>query len=147
MEASDKFGPVWEEAKRLMDEISPNDPDYDLIAAIYYANGGMGRGWKHQEMKEVTVTDHTLLIGTMTGTEASQTPKVFGGTWFSAGGWTLTLTNRGDNTGWEGPIGTGIRTVAAKATTENAIYNLRGQKVDDSYRGIVIRGGKKIFQK
>ena len=39
-----------------------------------------------------------------------------------------------------------IQTVkAAKAST--AIYNLKGQKVDASYKGIVIMNGKKYLQK
>ena len=29
----------------------------------------------------------------------------------------------------------------------NAVYNLNGQKVGDSYRGIVIKNGRKIFNK
>ena len=32
------------------------------------------------------------------------------------------------------------------ANTNNAIYNLSGQRVDDTYRGIVIRNGRKVMQ-
>ena len=43
---------------------------------------------------------------------------------------------------------TGIQeTVSTVAVSTGAVYNLRGQKVDASYRGIVIRDGKKFFQK
>jgi len=31
--------------------------------------------------------------------------------------------------------------------SDGAVYNLRGQRVDDSYKGIVIRDGKKFLQK
>ena len=32
------------------------------------------------------------------------------------------------------------------ANTNSAIYNLSGQRVDDTYRGIVIRNGRKVMQ-
>ena len=38
----------------------------------------------------------------------------------------------------------GVKTVTV---SNDAIYNLRGQKVGADYKGIVIRGGKKFFQK
>lgn len=41
--------------------------------------------------------------------------------------------------------GAGVAAVAADA--DDACYNLFGQKVDASYKGIVIRGGKKFIQK
>lgn len=44
--------------------------------------------------------------------------------------------------------GTGINnTVAAPANDNAPMYNLAGQKVDNSYKGVVIKNGKKIFQK
>ena len=44
---------------------------------------------------------------------------------------------------------TGIQeTIApAKAISNGAIYNLAGQKVNENYKGIVIKDGKKFFQK
>ena len=39
----------------------------------------------------------------------------------------------------------GVRT--APANSSDAIYNLSGQRVDESYRGIVIRNGHKVIQK
>ena len=43
---------------------------------------------------------------------------------------------------------TGIQeTVSTVAVSTGVVYNLRGQKVDASSRGIVIRDGKKFFQK
>lgn len=43
---------------------------------------------------------------------------------------------------------TGIENVTTSTITDNtAIYNLAGQKVDDSYKGIVIKNGKKYLAK
>ncbi|MBQ6379074.1 MAG: hypothetical protein IJJ56_09810, partial [Prevotella sp.] len=42
---------------------------------------------------------------------------------------------------------TGIKNVKANKATNNARYNLAGQKVDASYKGIVIMNGKKFIQK
>ena len=43
--------------------------------------------------------------------------------------------------------GTGINRVNAEKVADNAIYNLAGQKVNASYKGVVIKNGKKFFQK
>jgi hypothetical protein len=42
---------------------------------------------------------------------------------------------------------TGISIVEAKKTQNNAIYNLAGQKVDNSYKGLVIMNGRKVVMK
>ena len=42
---------------------------------------------------------------------------------------------------------TAIQNVKAASTDINAIYNLAGQRVDASYKGIVIRNGKRMIQK
>ena len=42
---------------------------------------------------------------------------------------------------------TGIKGVKTIAPISTAIYNLKGQKVDASYKGIVIKDGKKFLQK
>ena len=47
----------------------------------------------------------------------------------------------------EGPISTAIETVEAVKANDGAIYNLAGQKVDKSYKGIVIMNGKKVVLK
>lgn len=45
-------------------------------------------------------------------------------------------------------IGTGISHIEADAAFQNAaIYNLAGQRVDKSYKGLVIIGGKKMLRK
>jgi hypothetical protein len=44
--------------------------------------------------------------------------------------------------------GTGIVVVKAAEQNANApIYNLAGQQVDKSYKGVVIQNGKKMVQK
>ena len=42
--------------------------------------------------------------------------------------------------------GTGINSVKS-IVTDSAIYNLAGQKVNASYKGVVIQNGKKFLQK
>lgn len=42
---------------------------------------------------------------------------------------------------------TGISNVAVKNNTNGAIYNLAGQKVSESYKGVVIKNGRKYVQK
>ncbi len=43
--------------------------------------------------------------------------------------------------------GAGINNVKAEANVNAATYNLAGQKVSDSYKGLVIRNGQKIINK
>ena len=46
------------------------------------------------------------------------------------------------------PISTGINNISADDATLNApAYNLAGQKVNNSYKGVVIKAGKKFIQK
>ena len=46
------------------------------------------------------------------------------------------------------PVISGIQTVeAAEAANNGAIYNLAGQKVSESYKGVVIKNGKKMVTK
>jgi len=40
-----------------------------------------------------------------------------------------------------------IESVEKTVVSDGAVYNLRGQRVDASYKGLVIRNGKKFFQK
>ena len=142
--ASDTRGPIWQEAvDKVNAGLQPTDPDYDYWSAIYNANNGVGRGWKHQTMTAV-VTNHVLTIGTKAGVEGLN-EKVFGGNWFSAGGWTLKLTEKGNNEGWGGPIANGIEGVVTSSKAEvEGIYNLAGAKVNKLQRGlnIVVRNGK-----
>ena len=45
------------------------------------------------------------------------------------------------------PATTAIKGITVQKDNNGAIYNLSGQKVDESYRGVVIRNGKKMLQK
>ena len=48
----------------------------------------------------------------------------------------------------EAPATTGINKITNNASDENApVYNLAGQRVDKSYKGIVIKKGKKYLNK
>ena len=140
--ASDKYGPLWEEAKKAVEAGTADE----LQQAIYEANQdetglGQGRGWQHQEMTGIEVKDHKLLIGSMCGTSESKTEKVFGGNWYSVGGWTLTLTAKGNNDGWIGPV-SGINNVKSEQKLDG-IYTITGMKAQKLQRGlnIIVRNG------
>ncbi|MBO4811781.1 MAG: hypothetical protein J5552_09505 [Prevotella sp.] len=144
--ASDNHGPMWEEAEAAWNAGTYTDEQF----AIFNANDGNGRGWQHQEMNGIEVKNHELLIGTMAGTEASKTPKVFGGAWYSVGGWTLTLVAKGDNSGWEGPLAAGIRTVDINRAPDGiySISGIRQSKLQPGLNIIVSDGkAKKIMMK
>ena len=51
-----------------------------------------------------------------------------------------------DEPGWVS-IDTAIKALAAENTNDAAIYNIAGQKVDASYKGLVIKNGKKYIVK
>ena len=44
-------------------------------------------------------------------------------------------------------LNTGIESVIMAEPTKEVVYNLKGQKVDDNYKGIVIRNGRKILKR
>ena len=44
-------------------------------------------------------------------------------------------------------VDTGITSVKAAAQQQGAVYNLKGQQVTESYKGLVIKNGKKYFNK
>lgn len=143
--ASDTRGPLWEAAKAAIEDgMAEDDPAYAEMSAIYNANNGLGRGFQYQEFQGIEVKNHQLLIGTMCGTEASQTPKVFAGNWYSVGAWTLTLTAMGDNAGWGGPIAEGIETIGADKKAADGIYTIAGTRMQQLQRGlnIVVANGK-----
>ncbi|MCR4919044.1 MAG: hypothetical protein K5928_04415 [Prevotella sp.] len=144
--ASDNHGPIWEEAytKIVVEGMSEEDPMYSYYLAINNANGGIGRGWKHQQMANIAVTDHTLTIGTFVNSGDHATEHIFTGAWYSVGGWTLTLVAKGDNSGWEGPIAAGITDVHTANGVAEGIYSLNGTKLSQMQRGlnIVVRNGK-----
>lgn len=63
---------------------------------------------------------------------------------------TVTLEKKGYQVYVLGEVSTGISSInaePARRITDNAIYNLAGQRVSDSYRGIVIQNGKKFMKR
>lgn len=144
MIASDTHGPIWEAAKAAVESGDYTDEQYTIYNTNVVEGEGIGRGWKHQEMTGIVVTNHQLLIGTCAGSEALQTEKVFAGNWYSVGGWTLTLIEKGDNTGWEGPVADGIADVKTATTVADGVYTISGVKQAKMQRGlnIIVRGGK-----
>jgi hypothetical protein len=42
---------------------------------------------------------------------------------------------------------TGIESVIMAEPTKDVIYNLKGQKVDANYKGLIIKNGRKILMK
>lgn len=136
--ASDKFGPVWEQA--VLEYKADKTKDY--LAGITTANNGQGFGWQKQTWT-AEVTNHELTIG-MTS-DSLRTPQAFQGTWFSVVDWGLKLLNAGDNTGWNGPI-TGVAEIKTNTTVKtDAIYTINGQRVAKMSKPglyIVIENGK-----
>ena len=139
--ASDTHGPIWDAAVEAYNNGSTDDE----VLAIYNANDGKGRGWKHQVIEAIAVNNHTLCIGALAGSiEDHKTEKDFAGSWFSAGGWTLTLVAAGNNEGWEGPLADGIETITADMKNCDGIYTLNGLKLAKMQRGlnIIVNNGK-----
>ncbi len=132
--ASDTHGPIWEEAQKAVEDGTATDQQMD----IYNANNGNGRGWQRQQMKGIVVNNHELLIGTAAGSEELGTPKVFAGNWYSVGEWTLTLVALGDNTGWAGPIETGIDSMGTQPSVADGIYSISGVRTNKLQRGLNI---------
>jgi hypothetical protein len=138
--ASDKYGPIWEAAKYQVEDLG----DYtEEEQKIYNANSNQGRGWKHQEIAGIVVTNHVMYIGSQCGTAESKASKLFAGDWYSVGGWTLTLTAKGNNDGWNGPV-TAIETVNGESKQLDGIYTIMGVKAQKMQRGlnIIVRNGK-----
>ncbi|MGN0221598.1 MAG: hypothetical protein ACI4BA_05685 [Prevotella sp.] len=44
-------------------------------------------------------------------------------------------------------ISTGINAIRQNMASQQGCFNLQGQKVNENYKGVVIKGGKKLFQK
>lgn len=139
--ASDTHGPIWSAIdKKQADEGFSSLTE--LERNIWNANGGKGRGWKWVT-KTAVVENHLLVIG-FTNNEL-RTGKACTASWYSATDFSLTLLEKGDNTGWDGPI-TGINETPAeqRAAAIDGIYTLSGARVQKAQRGlyIIVQGGK-----
>ena len=84
---------------------------------------------------DFTITDDFLATVTV--------PQNWGGTFLLNGDGNLTVTKVTLIKGGA----TGIQNVQVKNATNDAIFNLAGQKVNASYKGVVIKNGKKYIQK
>ena len=84
--------------------------------------------------------DYTITDDFLTTVTAVQN---WGGTFLLNGDGNLTVTKVTLVKGGA----TGIQNVQVKKAANDAIYNLAGQKVNASYKGIVIKNGKKYLQK
>lgn len=122
---------------------------------IASANTGKGFGWQYRTI-EFEVTNHKAIIGVTSDSTFTAGYKdvegkdcvPFTGTWVSADNWQLTLLNPGNNDNWSPVTGIEEVTVNGKAVAApSASFNLAGQSVTDSYRGIVIRNGRKYLRK
>lgn len=78
----------------------------------------------------------TQLILTGTGSEDTEAPEPL-----------ALIGEVGDYTGGGEGEGAGINNVIIVNAEPNAIYNLSGQKVDENYKGVVVKDGKKMIQK
>ena len=58
---------------------------------------------------------------------------------------TILKIERGDEPIVEDP--TAVKNIAVQATTDGVAYNLAGQQVNNTYKGIVIQNGKKAIRK
>ena len=140
--ASDQYGPIWDAVdKKQADEGFSSLTEEEGL--IWNANAGKGRGWKWMTLEGVKVENHLLVIG-FTNNE-QRTGKASTAAWYSVTDFSLTLTEQGDNTGWDGPI-TGISETPSeqRATAIDGIYTLSGARVQKAQRGlyIIVQGGK-----
>jgi len=130
--ASDINGPMWQEAAAIM------DAGFDEAANdLYLTNSGNGRGWMWLTIENIVVNNHTIVLGM--STNAARTGKQFEGKWFSIVDWSLELTEKGDNSGWNGPI-TAVNDVTSSTTTAaDGMYDIQGRRVNAAVRGLYIR--------
>ena len=136
--ATDKFGSIWEDAFQKYQEGTASTDEN----AIATANGQQGRGWRWVTIENIQVTDHQMTIGQTT--DGARTGKPFEGTWFSVVDWSLTLTAKGDNSDWNGPL-TGVKDLnTTQSTAADGIYSIDGRRATQPTRGlyIVVRNGK-----
>ena len=142
--ATDRYGAIWEQACEKYANMPDSDPTYFDTQAIVNANSGNGFGWEHMDLPGIVVDNHVIVIG-MT-TDSLRTGVPFTGTWFSATNWTLTLTQKGDNAGWDGPLSSGIKETIIDAQKPNdGIYTINGMRVNAiNNKGmyIIVRDGK-----
>ena len=138
---SNIYGAIWEAVDPICREHISEATEEQL--GIWNANGGIGFGWQWINISDIKVENHKLVIGFTSN--SNRTGVAFTGSWFSVADFSLTLLEKGDNTGWDGPI-TGISETPSeqRATAIDGIYTLSGARVQKAQRGlyIIVQGGK-----
>ena len=103
------------------------------------------------EEGEVVSTTPTVQIEQMQSYQDGTNPDVKSFT-FEGGVQTVTFTNTGTqpvfilSVEYKEGTPSGISSVEANVAENNVAYNLAGQKVSDSYKGVVIINGKKVIK-
>jgi len=138
---SNIYGAIWEAVDPICREHISEATEEQL--GIWNANGGIGFGWQWINISDIKVENHKLVIGFTSN--SNRTGVAFTGSWFSVADFSLTLLEKGDNTGWDGPI-TGISEMPTeqRAAAIDGIYTLSGARVQKAQRGlyIIVQGGK-----
>lgn len=138
--------PIQDQIEDLKADSFVPTEEQEVLIGIVEANNGIGRGWFNNTVTSFEVKNNILVIGvTCDYAFLNKTEEeAYTGLWFSADNFTLTIDAVND-TEWD-PT-TGIATLNENAPADHAIYNIAGQRVDSSYKGIVIKNGQKVLVK
>lgn len=124
-------------------ELAASDVNESYYGNLVSVTGKYAKGDKNQTIDDLVLYDKFKngYLDNMTDGEA-----------YTVVGIVVTYYNKTDNTviAELAPIKevvTGINDIKAETQSNGAVYNLAGQKVDGSYKGIVIRDGKKYLNK
>lgn len=124
-------------------ELAASDVNESYYGNLVSVTGKYAKGDKNQTIDDLVLYDKFKngYLDNLTDGEA-----------YTVVGIVVTYYNKTDNTviAELAPIKevvTGINDIKAETQSNGAVYNLAGQKVDGSYKGIVIRDGKKYLNK
>lgn len=124
-------------------ELAASDVNESYYGNLVSVTGKYAKGDKNQTIDDLVLYDKfkTGYLDNLTDGEA-----------YTVVGIVVTYYNKTDKTviAELAPIRevvTGINDIKAETQSNGAVYNLAGQKVDGSYKGIVIRDGKKYLNK
>ena len=124
-------------------ELAASDVNESYYGNLVSVTGKYAKGDKNQTIDDLVLYDKFKngYLDNLTNGEA-----------YTVVGIVVTYYNKTDNTviAELAPIKevvTGINDIKAETQSNGAVYNLAGQKVDGSYKGIVIRDGKKYLNK
>lgn len=124
-------------------ELAASDVNENYYGNLVSVTGKYAKGEKNQTIDDLVLYDKfkTGYLNNLTDGET-----------YTVVGIVVTYYNKTDKTVTAelAPIKdvvTGINDIKAETKSNGAVYNLAGQKVDGSYKGIVIRDGKKYLNK